>query len=64
MPFFEGFWKPNLRAGAKTLSQAQFGRPILVSMSLKSINPATDELVREYPEPGDKELAMILAEAS
>src|SRR4029079_10900838 len=51
-------------AGAKTLSQAQFGRPILVSMSLKSINPATDELVREYPEPGDKELAMILAEAS
>ncbi|HEY2943879.1 MAG TPA: NAD-dependent succinate-semialdehyde dehydrogenase [Vicinamibacteria bacterium] len=33
-------------------------------MSLKSINPATDELVREYPEPGDKELAMTLAEAS
>ncbi|PYQ02297.1 MAG: succinate-semialdehyde dehydrogenase [Acidobacteria bacterium] len=33
-------------------------------MSLKSINPATDELVREYPEPGDKDLAMILAEAS
>ena len=33
-------------------------------MSLRSINPATDELVREYPEPGDKELAMALAEAS
>src|SRR6266568_7815487 len=33
-------------------------------MSLKSINPATDERVREYPEPGDKELAMVLAEAS
>ena len=33
-------------------------------MTLKSINPATDELVREYPEPGDKDLAMILSEAS
>src|SRR5229473_2962379 len=33
-------------------------------MSLKSVNPATDELVREYPEPGDKDVAMILAEAS
>jgi len=33
-------------------------------MSLKSINPATDELVREYPEPGDTDVAMILAEAS
>jgi len=33
-------------------------------MSLKSINPATDELVREYPEAGDKDVAMALAEAS
>src|SRR6266571_1635218 len=46
------------RAAARSLTA------YTVIMSLKSINPATDELVREYPEPGDKELAMVLAEAS
>jgi succinate-semialdehyde dehydrogenase/glutarate-semialdehyde dehydrogenase len=33
-------------------------------MSLQSINPATDELVREYPEASEKDVAMALAEAS
>src|SRR5436309_4684702 len=50
------------RAAARSLTglYCDMERP----MSLRSINPATDELVREYPEPGDKELAMALAEAS
>ena len=33
-------------------------------MTLKSINPATDELLREYPEASDQEVRTILLEAS
>src|SRR4029453_14313349 len=33
-------------------------------MALRSVNPATGELVREYPEAAAPEVAMILAEAS
>src|SRR5439155_14190194 len=33
-------------------------------MALKSINPATDELLREYPEASDQEVRTILLEAS
>src|SRR5439155_1753262 len=38
--------------------------PILAVMTLKSINPATDELLREYPEASDQEVRTILLEAS